>query len=111
MRSSPGRIVRWIVAACSLLPGVLSFTSCLMRPCGFWMGNLAGTDVDARNQKQLDAVRPPARAHTAANLHEHGTSLPSASMSGDGSNLVGAAAATASSPTHVRVVASEALIL
>ena len=102
--------MRWIVAACSLLPGVLSSTSCLMRS-DFWMGNLAGTDVDARNQKQLDAVRPPARAHTAANLHEHGTSLPSASMSGDGSNLVGAAAATASSPTHVRVVASEALIL
>ena len=75
---------------------------------GFWMRNLAGTDVDARNQKLLDAVRPPIRAHALANLHEHGTSLPSASVSGDGSILVRVAGA--SSPTHVRVVASEALI-
>ena len=67
---------------------------------------MADVDVNARYQTQLLSVRPPAFAHTAANLHEHGTGVPSAYLSGDGSNLVGAAAGALSSP----IVTTEALI-
>ena len=57
---------------------------------------------------EVNPGRLDSHTHTADNLHEHGTSLPSASVSGDVSILVRVAGA--SSPTHVRVVASEALI-
>ena len=48
IRSSPGRILRWIVPAVSLLPGVFSFTR--MCPSGARTSKLAAADVDARYQ-------------------------------------------------------------